>query len=86
MAKLKLQERALKQAIDNRQTNGYVKTIGVCTKAGYRPADRQMAMLKLQAPVLKQAIDQQIRHMAMLKLQVPALKQAIDQQTDKWLC
>ena len=58
---LKLQAPALKQAIDytSRQTNGYVKTIGACTEAGYRPADRQMAMLKLQALALKQAIDQQ---------------------------
>ena len=42
------------------QTSGYVKTIEAGTEAGYRPASRKMAILKLSAPALKQAIDQQI--------------------------
>ena len=50
---------ALKQAIDQQAEKRYVKTIGACTEAGYRPADRQMARLKRLAPALKQAIDQQ---------------------------
>ena len=40
MALLKLQGPALKHDIDEEAKNGYVKTIGACTEAGYRP-DRQ---------------------------------------------
>ena len=36
-----------------------VKTIGAWTDAGYKPAGRKMAILKVQALALKQAIDQQ---------------------------
>ena len=49
MAMFKLSAPALKQAIDwtSRDTNGYVKTIGACTEAGYRPAGTKIAVLKI---------------------------------------
>ena len=44
MALLKLYPPALMKAIDQYAgKNGYVKTAGASTKAGYRPAGRQMA-------------------------------------------
>ena len=84
----KLQAPARKHAIDftNRETNGYVKTKGACTEAGYRQAGTKMAILKIQAPALMLAFNQQAENIVMLKLQAHALQQAIDQQTDTQLC
>ena len=68
------------------QTNGYVKTIGVCTKAGYIPATTQNNYIKTIDARTKAGYMPAGTQLAMLKLQVPALKQAIDQQADNWLC
>ena len=58
---------AMLSLLRSRQTNGYVKTIGTCTKPGYRPVDRQMAVETIDA-CTEAGYTPAGRQVAMLKL------------------
>ena len=86
MAMLKLQALAWKQAIDQQAEKFYVKTIGACTEAGYKPAGKNDGYVKIIGACNEAGYRPAGRRAAILKLLTHALKQAIDQQADKWLC